>query len=152
MKRFLIIFALVVLVALVVLLNFGYSSGIRSGRLVKLSKVGFIYKTYEGTLDLGSGDKLTWDFSIHNDDLAEQLMIQSGNHVSLKFKEHIWAPLYRTPYNVLEWELVADGVSQNGNLCRFVRLIKRRPDIVEIIRPLLLEHDRELLELIRQCK
>ena len=69
------------------LVSIPYSQGVRSGTLVKLSKKGILYSTYEGTLDLGSGDQLTWNFSIHDKKVGEQLVSLSGKKVKLNYDE-----------------------------------------------------------------
>ena len=69
------------------LLNYPYSEGVRSGKLVKISKKGVVYPTYEGTLDLGSGDQLTWNFSVHSRDVGDKLVKQSGKQVKLQYDE-----------------------------------------------------------------
>ena len=55
------------------LFDFNISSGKRVGNLVKISKKGkFIFlKTWEGTLDEGSGDKLTYYFSVKSEKVAQ---------------------------------------------------------------------------------
>ncbi len=52
-----------------------YSEGNRTGRLMKFSKRGYIFKTCEGTLDLNNISKTnagmvssTWDFSVDDSD------------------------------------------------------------------------------------
>jgi len=75
--------AFVILIALgsiitYLLTQYTLSRGVRAGKLVKLSETGILIKTYEGTLDLGSGDELTWQFSIHDSDLGEELAKQTA--------------------------------------------------------------------------
>ena len=75
-------------------LTHSYSNGVRTGKLVKLSKRGMLLKTYEGTLDLGSGDKLTWDFSIHDDKLGAELLKHTGQIVQLEYREILFKLFY----------------------------------------------------------
>jgi len=72
----------------------GYSAGL----LVNFSQNGFIFKTYEGTLNSGSVNAAggsntnnnTWSFSVKDDKVAEQLneiMRGSNKNVSLHYEE-----------------------------------------------------------------
>ena len=133
-------------------LNYSYSEGNRSGKLVKLSRKGFFPKTWEGTLDLGSGDKLTWDFSIHDEDLAERLEKHSGKMITLKYRELLYKVFYLTEYDVTAFTLSDKDENDKDMFCRFVKVLRKKKSIVELIRPMILEHDRELLEDIRECQ
>jgi len=90
-------------IAKLVLWNFPISSGRRTGNLVKMSKKGKIIKTWEGTLDLGSGDKLTFDFSLKDDKLANELYNYEGRTISIFYEEHLLGWPRETKYNVLKW-------------------------------------------------
>lgn len=138
------------LIGVFLVLNYGYSTGNRSGKLVKLSKVGYLIKTYEGTLDLGSGDQLTWQFSVHNDRIGDQLMEQTGKNITLDYKEHLFKLFYGSKYNVVSWQQVRGG--ENDFFCRFVNVVVKRGDVVEALRPLIIENDPELLNEIRRCQ
>jgi hypothetical protein len=133
-------------------LNYNYSQGNRVGKLVKLSKKGFFPKTWEGTLDLGSGDRLTWDFSVHSDELAEKLLKQSGKMVNLEYRELLFKVFYLTEYDVMSFSLNDKDENDKNMFCRFVAVLRKQKSIVELIRPMILEHDRELLEDIRECQ
>jgi hypothetical protein len=133
------------------ILNFSYSNGVRTGRLVKLSKVGMIIKTYEGTLDLGSGDNLTWDFSVHDDSIGDKLITQTGKLISLQYKERLYRFFYRTKYDVVSYEMINDTKPAEDNLCQLARVIKLDPDLVDKVRDLVLKNRPELLEKIRSC-
>lgn len=154
MKKKIIIYSLALIIILigimVFILDYGYSTGVRTGRLVKLSKIGVLYKTYEGTLDLGSGDELTWQFSIHDDDLGDKLIKQTGKKVQLKYKEHFMRLFYRTKYNVIQWQFADEEMLEL--LCRFVAVVKTRSDIVNALRPLIKDNDPALLFEIRKCQ
>ncbi len=74
-----------------------YSEGTRSGNLIKVSKKGVVFKTYEGELNLG-GVRMTeglegniWSFTILNEDLINSLKNFEGKRVKLYYKER-----YRT--------------------------------------------------------
>lgn len=135
------------------ILQYSYSNGQRTGKLVKLSKKGFFPKTYEGTLDLGSGDQLTWQFSVHDEKLGEQLTNLSGRMVTLEYRELLWKIFYDTKYDVIGFKM-ADIPEAGGTklLCRFVQVLRQDKNIVEQIRPLILKHDPDLLTEIRNCQ
>lgn len=82
------------------------SDGKRVGNLTKISKLGktFLTKTWEGTIDEGSGDKLTTNFSVKSDELGEELYAYEGRQVILYYEVHFvgWPRL--TTYNVVSWK------------------------------------------------
>ena len=86
-----------------------YSDGVRTGTLIKITKKGYIYKTYEGTLNLGgmvsNGEggvvANTWKFSIPNKELYSELSDNEGKIVSLAYKEYILVPMYEGQTNYL---------------------------------------------------
>lgn len=100
-KKYLIIFvAAVVLIGsgiLTILYNASFSEGFRAGKVMKISKKGFIFKTYEGQLDVGglgaTGGQMSsvWEFSVdaNHEDLIRQLeaVSLSGERVQLYFEE-----------------------------------------------------------------
>jgi hypothetical protein len=98
MLRFLM--ALVVLAALTALyffiaLSWSYSTGERAGWVQKLSKKGWICKTWEGELALVSlpGSSVEkFYFTIRDDAVAEQLMKEMGKRVSLHYEEKVGLP------------------------------------------------------------
>lgn len=97
-----------------ILWDFAVSSGKRSGNLVKLSEKGKILKTWEGTLDLGSGDKLTFDFSIKNDEVAAQMYEHTGEYISISYEEHILGWPRDTKYNITSWSSTGSAVRTSG--------------------------------------
>jgi hypothetical protein len=58
MKKFFIISGVIVLLVLIAVASFlyfgSYSTGIRAGVVVKLSEKGFLFKTYEGQMNIGT--------------------------------------------------------------------------------------------------
>lgn len=80
-------------------LTFGYySEGKRGGFVVKLSKKGYVFKTYEGVLNVGGlyegGGTLNatqWEFSVNDKDpepIARiEEAIKTGSRVSLTYEE-----------------------------------------------------------------
>lgn len=133
------------------IISYDYSKGVRSGKLVKLSKKGVILKTYEGTLDLGSGDMLTWNFSVHDSEVGEQLQKASGQMVKLNYREMFFKLFYETKYEVTSWEIVEDK-SANKLLCRLVKILVKNKFVVERVRPMIEATDPELLTLMRECQ
>ncbi len=75
--------------------QYTYSEGNRAGILIKFSKKGNIFKTYEGELNqiglsqspqTGLMNNL-WDFSVKDQATAEKLMHLEGKNVSLHYNE-----------------------------------------------------------------
>lgn len=82
--------------------NWTYSDGSRSGFLIKISRKGVVWKTYEGQLNLGgvqSGDEgligNIWAFSVPKRDVYEKLEQYEGRKVRL---------LYRQVYKNMPWQ------------------------------------------------
>ena len=74
--------------------NWTYSEGTRTGYLMKLSKKGYVFKTYEGQLNLGGLQEdnssilgNVWDFSLDDDGLSKKLEQLEGKKVMLRYKE-----------------------------------------------------------------
>jgi len=74
-----------------------YSEGTRSGVLTKISKRGFVFKTFEGELNVGGlnqGDGTImplsiFHFSVKNEDVYNLLQDSQGKKVVLHYKEVI---------------------------------------------------------------
>jgi hypothetical protein len=98
-KRFFIIILVVGagLLALFTLTN--YSDGERAGNITKLSRKGVIFKTWEGSLDMGiyqgakpktgNVENTIWDFSVADADVAHKIQEANarGNRVVLHYEE-----------------------------------------------------------------
>ena len=75
--------------------QFTYSEGNRAGRLIKFSKKGFAFKTYEGELNLGGVNtdmknglvNNMWQFSVIDPTVADTLMTMEGKDVTLHYKQ-----------------------------------------------------------------
>ena len=74
--------------------NYTYSEGTRAGNLIKISKKGMVFKTYEGQLKLGGIDlnneeglSDTWSFSVKDENIVNQLEKLQGQKVILRYKE-----------------------------------------------------------------
>jgi len=77
--------------------NFTYSEGNRAGVLTKFSTKGFIFKTNEGELNVGSINSATgnavannaWAFSVKDKAVAEQLYKMEGKMIRVHYKEKV---------------------------------------------------------------
>ncbi len=87
-----------------VLWDFKISSGKRVGNLTKISKRGRILKTWEGTIDEGSGDQLTSLFSVASDKIGQELYKYEGRKVIIYYNEHILGWPRDTKYDVVAWK------------------------------------------------
>jgi hypothetical protein len=67
------------------------SEGSRNGTLLRISKDGAIFKTYEGQLDAGGSQILSqhsiWNFSIKNAEVYQRLQQFEGQNVVLHYRE-----------------------------------------------------------------
>ena len=103
---FLVVFLLIV-GGILYYITFGYySDGTRVGSLVKLSRKGYVFKTYEGQLMVGgmsdgtgSFNSSTWEFSVDDDNKAVvealNLSQRTGQRVSLHYEEKF----FQLPWN-----------------------------------------------------
>ncbi len=75
-----------------------YSDGMRAGQVIKLTKKGVLFKTYEGELNLllmpstntqGTLTPNVWNFSVLNKEIASKVMQASatGERLELYYKE-----------------------------------------------------------------
>ena len=95
-----VVLPLVVIVALVALylwaaLSWSYSTGERAGWVQKLSKKGWVCKTWEGELALVSLPGTTPEkflFTIYGDEVAENVTRVMGKRVSLHYEEKVGLP------------------------------------------------------------
>lgn len=99
-----LLFLLIVFGVLYVLTGWSYSDGERAGTVSKFSRRGFVFKTYEGVLNVGgfSGEtgSLTpqyFDFSVKEEAIAAQITdaVKTGQRVTLHYEEKI----FRLPWN-----------------------------------------------------
>lgn len=78
-----------------VVLNWSYSEGERAGYVQKLSKKGWLCKTWEGELALVTmpgtvGEKFF--FSVRDDAVADEINQSLGKRVTVTYEEHIGVP------------------------------------------------------------
>ncbi len=77
--------------------NYTYSEGSRAGVLIKFSKKGYVFKTFEGELNIGGMGNIPntaqvnsiWTFSVRDNATANAMMKLEGKKVSLHYKEVI---------------------------------------------------------------
>ena len=100
MKKFLFAFIGILIVFLVIFFiarySYTYSEGNRAGRLIKFSKQGFLFKTYEGEINLGGVTNSVnnsmmmnymWDFSVTDQSVADTLLRLEGKDISVHYKQ-----------------------------------------------------------------
>jgi hypothetical protein len=76
-------------------LTWNYSEGERAGIVQKFSQKGWICKTYEGELAMTSVPgvmPVLWDFSVRDNEVAQQIRNAIGMHVALHYSEHRGVP------------------------------------------------------------
>lgn len=102
-------------VLLVLFALFGnYSGGERVGHIIKISKKGYVFKTWEGQLNTGEIQQGLWEFSVKQDDteILDQLReaMKIGNRVALHYDEkYISLPFLGDTKNfITEVELLED--------------------------------------------
>tara|TARA_B110001454_G_C12677147_1_gene416356 strand:- start:698 stop:1072 length:375 start_codon:yes stop_codon:yes gene_type:complete len=66
-----------------------YSTGVRSGELIKISRKGVIVKTWEGQISQGISGAQIFTFSVEdkNETVIANLQKLQGNYVKLTYKE-----------------------------------------------------------------
>ncbi len=78
------------------MLTWSYSSGERAGYVQKLSKKGWIFKTWEGELALATVPGVMPEkfyFSVREDAVAEKINQTMGKRVALSYEQHIGLPV-----------------------------------------------------------
>ena len=101
-RRGLIVLLVVLLVPVLVFgawswitLNYSYSKGERAGYVQKISKKGWLCKTWEGELAManlpGTMPEI-FSFSVRNDSVAHLLEKDAGKKVSVSYEQHRGVP------------------------------------------------------------
>ncbi|HEV7594356.1 MAG TPA: hypothetical protein VGO33_05105 [Gemmatimonadaceae bacterium] len=100
-KLFVALFAVLLIPAVIVALwiwvslGYTYSSGERAGYVQKISKKGWICKTWEGELAManlpGSMPQI-FAFTVRNDSIARVIEQNAGKQVSLSYDQHRGVP------------------------------------------------------------
>lgn len=117
MKKFLTYAGVSILIVSVVYILFIYfvtfSEGYRAGELIKISKRGLLFKTWEGRLSQGVSEEQQFNFSVQKSDkeVLDQLKEFQGKKVRVTYIERFgtffW--LGDTKYYVKKVELVTGG-------------------------------------------
>lgn len=95
-----ILFLVVIPIALVALwvtiaLNYSYSMGERAGFVQKLSKRGWVCKTWEGEMALANGPNVVpeiFRFTVRDDAVAAEINASLGRQVKLDYDQHKFLP------------------------------------------------------------
>ncbi len=107
MKKFLGIFIVLLLVAGGIFVYyrffFVFGEGVKSGELNYVVYKGVVFKIYEGKLiqsgirskTVGSVQSYEFEFSVDDEELARELMLQSGKTLELHYKEYFGALPWR---------------------------------------------------------
>ena len=78
-----------------VTLHWSYSEGERAGYVQKLSKKGFICKTWEGEMAMVTMPGTVAEkfyFTVWNDGIAQKLNANVGKRMALHYEQHKWIP------------------------------------------------------------
>lgn len=107
MKKFWVILLAVAVVALALFVYFRFyfvfGEGVKSGELNYVVYKGVLFKTYEGKLiqsgirskTAGSIQSYEFEFSVDDEELARELMLQSGRTLELHYREYFGALPWR---------------------------------------------------------
>jgi len=118
-KVFIVLFVLLLIPAVIVALwiwvslGYTYSSGERAGYVQKISKKGWICKTWEGELamaNLPGTMPQIFAFTVRNDSIAKVIEQNAGKQVSLTYDQHRGVPT--TCFG--ETEYFVTGVHRTG--------------------------------------
>lgn len=88
--------------------NYTISEGSRTGTLVKMSRKGVLFKTYEGQLHLAGSTIMntqsSWEFSVSNTATYETLQKLEGNDVTVYYNEKVDAFPWQGETNYLVYK------------------------------------------------
>ncbi len=93
MKKFITTTIIVLIIGFIAYFTFVYyatfSEGTRSGELIKISKRGMVFKTWEGRLSQGVSEEQQFNFSVESKDkeILEKLENLQGSRVKLTYIE-----------------------------------------------------------------
>ncbi len=89
------ILALLVAAYCWLMLTWSYSTGERAGFVQKLSKKGFVCKTWEGEqvlVSMPGTQAEKFHFTVHDEAVAKRINDAVGKRVNLYYEQHIWLP------------------------------------------------------------
>jgi hypothetical protein len=73
-----------------------YAEGVREGYITKFSKKGFLWKTWEGQIQVGTGEQAALqaphDFSVSDAELAAEIRSRLGKRVVLHYRQWLVMP------------------------------------------------------------
>lgn len=109
MKKLIALLIVVGIIAVAAWIAFGanYSDGYRVGQVIKLSRSGYVFKTWEGTLDFGFLQQQDanspvatrlWDFSVHDGDEGVRKDIDAAIAANAKVKLFYHEKYFRWPF------------------------------------------------------
>ncbi len=96
-----ILVAIVIVVALLLtaytwlMLTWSYSTGERAGFVQKLSKKGYVCKTWEGEqvlVSMPGTQAEKFFFTVRDDAVAKKINEAVGKRVNLTYEQHVWLP------------------------------------------------------------
>ena len=97
-------------------LSYSYSEGTRTGYVQKLSKKGWLCKTWEGELAMATAPGVSpqiFTFTIRSDSLAKALEGEMGKgRIAVRYNEHRGVPTScfgDTPYFVVGYDVIRDA-------------------------------------------
>jgi hypothetical protein len=76
-------------------LSWSYSEGSRAGYVQKISRKGWLCKTWEGTLytDIAKGFRSdSFSFTVRSDSIARAISDLSGKRVTVTYQQHVGVP------------------------------------------------------------
>lgn len=95
MKVFMTVTIFLVAAYLIIAFNWTYSDGNRAGYIQKFSSKGWLCKTHEGELAMTTVPGVApvlWEFTVWNDQVADELSRVLGKRVVLHYKEYRYLP------------------------------------------------------------
>lgn len=123
MKRFLTYSVVSIFIIFLIYVLFIYfvtfSEGYRAGELIKISKRGLVFKTWEGRLSQGVSEEQQFNFSVQKSDkeVLEKLKEYQGKKVKLTYIERFgtfyW--LGDTKYYVKDVEVLKNNKDANSD-------------------------------------
>jgi hypothetical protein len=150
-----------------ILFDYVMSTGKRVGNLTKISKKTrfWVFKTWEGTLDEGSGDKLTSYFSVEDEELAQELYEFEGRQVIIYYEQHVLGFPRQTNYNIVSWKPKGEEVSESAVstssgaidllsktlFCSLLGSLYNNQDLYQEVKSHLKENNLYLYKQIEQC-
>ena len=91
----LIVPALIFTIWAAITLGYSYSTGERVGYVQKLSRKGWLCKTWEGELQMSNipgSAPILFEFSVRSDSLAKVIESAAGRRVALSYEQHVGVP------------------------------------------------------------